>query len=123
MKMYLRIIVLLFLSLPGIGCQQVNEGNYIKKLKSIYNLNYPEDFRLTWAESHSGMGDYDDSFELTFSENSFKKIAIQLDTLKLGRVANIPSAFFVHQKIKENEFKEITFNFKKRTIVYTHGEL
>lgn len=86
-------------------------------------MNYPMDFKITWAETSSGAGDYDDSFELTFSENSYKKIADQMDTLKLGRVVNVPSAFFVHMQIKENEFKEVTFNFKKRTVVYTHGEL
>jgi hypothetical protein len=123
MKKCIRIIALLLFSLTGMSCQQVKETDYIKKIKSVYDLNYPTDFKVTWAESHSGMGDYNDSFELTFSENNFKKIVVQIDTLKLGRVVNTPGAFFIHQQIKENEFKEVTINLKKRTVVYTHAVL
>jgi hypothetical protein len=123
MKKKLRIILLFILSLTYISCQQEKEINYIKRLKSVIDLDYPMDFKVTWTESSSGSGDYDDSFELTFSENSFRKIINQMDTLKLGKVVNLPSAFFIHKQIKENEFKEVTFNLLKKTVVYTHGEL
>ena len=103
MKNIVSFGILFILSFTFLCCQQKQEIIYIIKLKSVIDLDYPIDYTVTWAEESSGSGDYDDSFELTFSENSMNKIIKQIDTLKLGKVVHCPGAFLVHKQIKEKK--------------------
>ncbi len=72
-------LILLILLLTS--CDQGQDNDfYIKKFKSVLDIDYPKDFQLVMYESTD---ETVEKFQLQYSFENFQKIISQLDTTKM----------------------------------------